>query len=88
MPPRGPAAVAGRVPHAHRQGRRDDADPPRNPHLFPGAPVRHLTARWFNHLPEQQAIQALAGTGLPEALVADRPLLDVTPLLEPLLGKP
>lgn len=56
-----------------------------------GEPTRQavldLTARWFDHLPESQARQVLAETGLPEELVADRPLADVTQLLGPLLGK-
>jgi allantoicase len=46
--------------------------------------VHDLTARWFNHLPEAQAVAVLAGTGL----VIDRPVTDVAPLLRPLLGKP
>lgn len=51
--------------------------------------VHDLTARWFNNLPAAQAVQALAGTGLPaDRLVAERPATDVTNLLVPLLGKP
>lgn len=49
--------------------------------------VHDLTARWFNLLPEPQAVRVVAGTGLPAGLVADRPLPDVTPLVGPLLGK-
>jgi allantoicase len=53
-----------------------------------GRAVHDLTARWFNHLPEPQAVEVLTGTGLPPArLVTGRPLLDVTQLLAPLLGR-
>jgi allantoicase len=50
------------------------------------AAVDEMTARWFNHLPAPQAHQVLAGTGLGR-MVAQRPLTDVSRLLDALLGK-
>ncbi len=44
--------------------------------------VHDLTARWFNHLPVDQATRVLAGTGLPtDRLIAARPHKEVTELL-------
>lgn len=51
------------------------------------AAVHDLTARWFNRLPATQALAVAVDVGLDPALVASRPLADVTPLLGPLLGK-